>query len=685
MDLYQELNLEPVKSEPDVWVSRIVLLERLTPSPIFIRDIPLSRGLNIIWAEEAEDESSEPNITGHSAGKTTFCRLFRYVLGERTFGSKAAIELIREAFPEGYIAAELHVLGRKWAVRRPFISGRSFIKEDATIEDLLQSRGQPVSQEPYPIEIGLESLLDKLETGQIVQTGEPIQWSHILAWCTRDQEARFQNIHDWRSSRSGADKLSFRFPKAGPLFVMRAVLGLFLPDELKAEEKLAELQKDKDSLNKEIEDKRREPQFRVSLYEHELRQRLKHKLSEESNIDSMPFQSDELFSEDLARLTGTTLGNLRESIKKKELEEQALQAQIDDLGADLEMHKRMIDQYESLFPLDGSAKLELRAEALERQKQRAEIEEVRNRECPLGDVIFNDCSYIQDRQRILQITELQDARAMKRAEAKRAEEIQKIEEKKAALQKDRERIEEERKNIRKKRAALMAQIQKQQDLMSDIARTRDELVTWIEKRDKPGGYEELDSLRRQLKLVEKDSEKFERELGAQIRQHDENRKRLTAIFSRAVRSVLSSKEYDGLVSLDNRELAFRITRGPAMSGEAVGTLAVLLADITALIYNTVSNKGHLPGFLLHDSPREADLGIQIYRSYFRFVASLHEHFNGAESCPFQYIITTTTAPPEELQIEKYVKLRLNASTPEGLLLHRNVAAQAEIPRQLSIF
>jgi hypothetical protein len=48
MDLYRELNLEPVRSEPDVWVNRIMILERITPAPVVIRDIPLSRGLNIV-------------------------------------------------------------------------------------------------------------------------------------------------------------------------------------------------------------------------------------------------------------------------------------------------------------------------------------------------------------------------------------------------------------------------------------------------------------------------------------------------------------------------------------------------------------------------------------------------------------------------------------------------------------
>jgi len=105
----------------------------------------------------------------------------------------------------------------------------------------------------------------------------------------------------------------------------------------------------------------------------------------------------------------------------------------------------------------------------------------------------------------------------------------------------------------------------------------------------------------------------------------------------------------------------------------VATLAVLLADVASLVYYTVSDNAHLPGFLVHDSPREADLGIRIYRSFIRFVASLQAHFGGPDKCPFQYVLTTITPPPKELQGAPFVKLRLDASKPSQLLLGRNVA------------
>ena len=178
---------------------------------------------------------------------------------------------------------------------------------------------------------------------------------------------------------------------------------------------------------------------------------------------------------------------------------------------------------------------------------------------------------------------------------------------------------------------------------------------------------------------------LEAKLAKLLSQHDSSRDVLASIFSGAVRAVLASGTYDGRVTLDNRELRFRITHGPAMSGEAVETLSVLLADVSCLVYNSVSEKVRLPGFLLHDSPREADLGLRIYRSFIRLVAALQDHFASPEQCPFQYIVTTTTPPPAKLQTAQFVKLRLDASRRSGLLLCRQVDETAEAARQQEMF
>ncbi|MFA6962218.1 MAG: hypothetical protein WC205_15805 [Opitutaceae bacterium] len=92
MSILTQISQSPIKAAPDVWIQRIVLLKQITPDPVVIRDIPLRKGLNVIWAEEPESDEDTGDIAGHSAGKTTFCRLMRYVLGESTFSNKANMQ-----------------------------------------------------------------------------------------------------------------------------------------------------------------------------------------------------------------------------------------------------------------------------------------------------------------------------------------------------------------------------------------------------------------------------------------------------------------------------------------------------------------------------------------------------------------------------------------------------------------
>ncbi len=672
MDIYKTLNLKTTKTEPDIWISRLMIFEQIVPEPVVIRDISLTQGLNIIWAEETEDDIPSAEITGHSAGKTTFCRLLRYVLGEKTYGTHGNTELIQKSFPNGYVAAELNVKGKKWAVRRPMGKGRySYIKAESSIEELLQDRSRPAYQDTYAQELGLEKILDGLETGGIVRTGETIQWEHLLAWCSRDQEARFQNIYDWRSPRSESDAPSFRFPKAGPLFVMRAALGLFLPDELKREENLAILQQKQENLEKELERLKQEPQFRINLYDSELRNRLKNILADEPDIDTLPFHSGNLLP-DLDRLSTRAIGKIESEIAELEKEGKSLQKNIDVLGAKIQQLENRSGILDGLLNMGVALGQELETGITKRQEQTAIYAKYSEMQCQLGGILYRDCQYVQDRHNVLQIKQHQDVKAMEQAETKRAEERQRLEDQKQQVKREFENLVRERQTLRGKRDALTARIGEKREDIRDLKKTHGGLQVWIEKRDQPGIYKEIDKCKQQLETTVKSVKDLEQQLAKLLTEHNESRGLLARIFSGAVRAVLSSGTYDGRVTLDNRELNFSIIHGSAMTGEAVETLSVLLTDIASLVYTTVSVNAHLPGFLLHDSPREADLGIRIYRNFIRFIASLQEHFGEPNNCPFQYILTTTTAPPNELQNERFVKLKLNAMEPSELLLGRNI-------------
>jgi hypothetical protein len=673
MDIFKELDLTVTRAEPQVWVRRLVIYKTTESDPGIIRDVRLSKGLNIVWAEEPEDDDPSAEISGHSAGKTSFCRLLRYALGETTFATKGNAELIRQSFPKGYIAAEIIVRGTVWAVLRPIGNGKaSYLRENGTIEELVSERGQPVYQDDFARKLGLDRLLDDMATGAIVQTNEPILWRHLLAWCTRDQEARFQNIHEWRSNRSESEWQQFRFPKAGPLFVMRAVLGLILPDELRSEEELAGLLRRQTDLEKRLEDLKREPTHRVNLYEGQLRKKLKTQWPDEASIDALPFRSGDLLP-DLDRRVPDAVKLIEASITQSQIKLDELQEDIDEVRAYIRSLENQQTQLDVLFGLNESAAVELDEGLSQRGKERGLFAKNREAMCILGGVLYRECSYVQKRQQVLQITQGQDARSMEQAEAKRAEEQGRVAQAREEAAKEIERLKAELTDFQDRRRDLTDDIRGNQARLRELRFVHQELGSWWYKRKGDDSDPDLIQCQTDLKAVNDKIAATEEALTELIRQHETHRALLASIFSGAVRSVLPSGTYDGRVGLDNRELAFRITHGQAMSGEAVETLSVLLADIAVLIYNTTSSNCCLPGFLVHDSPREADLGARIYRSFIRFIAKQQAHFGAPDNCPFQYILTTTTPPPKELRSDEWVKLPLNAGKVAELLFRRNIA------------
>ena len=90
---------------------------------------------------------------------------------------------------------------------------------------------------------------------------------------------------------------------------------------------------------------------------------------------------------------------------------------------------------------------------------------------------------------------------------------------------------------------------------------------------------------------------------------------------------------------------FEVARG----GEAYQVLEVLLGDIVCLLDSAVSEASNHPGFLVHDCPREADMSELLYREFFLAAAEAAEQLGEGGMAPFQFIVTTTSAPPGRIR------------------------------------
>ena len=146
-----------------------------------------------------------------------------------------------------------------------------------------------------------------------------------------------------------------------------------------------------------------------------------------------------------------------------------------------------------------------------------------------------------------------------------------------------------------------------------------------------------------------------------ILSHEENKKTLARVYDIVVKNVLKGSYCKGDVSFQDRNITFAIKRKDYLFGQAMEVLSVILADISALLYSTINQTKH-PLFLIHDSPKEADLDDRIYKSFISFIVNFSNTF---PTPPFQYIITTTTPPHED--IFKTSVIRAKLSTDETLL------------------
>jgi uncharacterized protein YydD (DUF2326 family) len=152
----------------------------------------------------------------------------------------------------------------------------------------------------------------------------------------------------------------------------------------------------------------------------------------------------------------------------------------------------------------------------------------------------------------------------------------------------------------------------------------------------------------QLKVLRTDSRSTIRELSYR--------------FDEVIRELLPG-EVTGAVVLNGAELAVKVT--PGEWSTAIDSWKAVAFDLSAL---TLACEGaaKLPPWLLHDSPREGDLGESVYERLFRFTSNLEQMAH------FQYIVTTTTPPPESMRNSPFLRAKLKSGPASERLLRSNL-------------
>jgi len=144
-------------------------------------------------------------------------------------------------------------------------------------------------------------------------------------------------------------------------------------------------------------------------------------------------------------------------------------------------------------------------------------------------------------------------------------------------------------------------------------------------------------------------------------------RRLSQHFDAIIRNFVGPAG-SGRVALSAQGLDLSVQMSGERSTAAIESLKVLAFDLAALCLS-VEGETQIPAFLIHDSPREADLGKPIYHRLFNLIADLE---TTTDQPIFQYIVTTTTAPPDTFLGEPWMRLRLQGLPASERLMRRDL-------------
>lgn len=647
---------QPVRTQPRLWVEALWLVESREPL-VLTRTINLHTGLNIVWAKEsASNDASGLVSAGHGVGKTSLCLLLRYVLGDdapaiATLRSKAA-----GSFPKGGVAAKVHVDGAVWLVFRPYGLYSHSLAAQCDALDRLFDGTAPNDFDGYGRALEQFSI-GRLAARSLPGTNQPLEWRHLLAWCIREQRTRFDGFYHWREGEG----LGFKRSRRDPPLLVGSVLGLVdqALDQLLRD--IEAKQKQVDQCKERIPELERAPAFALAHADRQLRLKVR---AEEDEPVFATTVGESVESRVQAALQKAESDERRWEREAEQADEALAQEQVrlhklikarDLAKVENEMAKSLVD-----------AKLE-DYERLSKVRDRLAGLEGR---CEPGNIEFSGCEHVQQNKTTVNMTWFQDGKQAKTDASLFAARHQAS---KVALDKAGKAVSDQEKLIAKKRPELhrlRVRIATSETSRTFLKQSWDDLQLKHTQRNQGGGTAELGEARKQLLEFESALESLR---AAEVSQRSRQSSRVDAIkaLTATVSTRLLGTAGHARFVPGHEVRPFEVARG----GEAYQVLEVLLGDIVCLLDSAVSEASNHPGFLVHDCPREADMSELLYREFFFLAVEAAEQLNRDGNVPFQFIVTTTSAPPEELGGAPHVVVELAPGADETLLFRRQLAPE----------
>jgi hypothetical protein len=627
------------RTEPRVWVRRLVVVAERSPAGEVIREVRFRRGLNVVRVEDRPP--GDGRIIAHSVGKTLLTRLIRYCLGEQHFALQDRTEVISTKFPTAYALAEIFAHGRSWVVARPLRDGKaadSFAVEADDWTAGLAPAGelgrftaftQAVEEQAFA---GLPEL-------KLPAAGREPRWLDVVAWMGRDAECKYQHPHEWHTplARSGTARLDV--PDASLLTCW--VMGVLGTEDIAEQQKRQQLTEQRDTAKAAAERLRRrtdalEPiltaRFGVAAEE------LSSGLFGDQAQGVIDRTRDTLRTRRTDAQVGSRLGELQEEMVRT--------------TAEVRVTENEIKRVEGLQREAEGDLRQLRSSTLSAEQLYASCD---RRVCPLE---LSDCKY-HPKNATTVPDEDRDARIATR-QADYVRHAERVNELTAALPR-----------LQKAATSASDAYTAARDARDDTIRAIDtEIGRWDELEEQFRGYTaDVQSAEREQKKVEKaernirDSQEQQR---ADRAERDQQVRELSRLYDETLKRLIGP-DAGGVVRRDARGLHPVPDEMTAPGGATLGSLAQVVALDLAYLAAYLSGFGQLPGFLIHDSPESIVMESALYDRLLRFAVEL-ETACGDRGVGFQYIVTTTAPPPAEIAGEPYAVLTLDARSDATRLL-----------------
>ncbi|MCB8747286.1 hypothetical protein LHU53_10235 [Rhodoferax sp. U2-2l] len=648
------------RSSPRLWFERLVIFGEPDEAHV-LRTIPFHRGLNLVWAKEPEvGRAKGTQAAGHGVGKTSLCLLLRFCLGEP---SNAVAELRDELFGEfaqGGVIAVLHVDGQPFTLRRYFNPRKEGIACAGAVADMWGS-GTETSDRAFLKKLA-DDMMRPVSPRNIPETKQLIEWKHVLAWISRDQGSRFKSFFAWREGEGTQLQRS----RQDPPIVMRAVLGLLEQGESRLMTQISGLEDDLEQAKKDTETLLQEPML--------IRHRIESSLRDRGNLpNDLPIRINDFFADSVELRIKAANNEAAERLAQWEKKQEEADQAVADLRANLKLIQGEHDTAEAEFKQADAAR---RGDDEAFQTIGAQLLKLRQLtgHCEEGNLPFSQCQHVQDEISKLELASLRDLRDRRSLQAAMAESARRA-----------VRLLERKNELKSKIDAMsrqgktLADVQQKTRIGKRTAELEankwpallDELDRWERTAGSSQAQAAIDASRVKSAKIEQDMNRARTQLTVLQQDRSEREKALARITDGLTRQLLPDGAF-GVFDPRDEARPFRLSmRG----GEAYRVLEVLLGDVACML-DSARPENALPGLFIHDCPREADMSVGLYENFLTLIGQLQKTQYAGLELPFQYIVTTTTPPPTDLQ-DGTVCLTLDPSSDEGLLFGRRFVGERQ--------